>query len=108
MLSSFFEEVGLDFEIYTNGTLLIKRLEELNPEKIGLVITDIEMPGTDGYQVASFVKNNKKLAHIPVIVNSSMTTDAVRSKMTQVGVDGFVGKTDIQNLFRLTKKLLIQ
>jgi hypothetical protein len=28
--------------------------------------------------------------------------------MTQVGVDGFVGKTDIQNLFRLTKKLLIQ
>jgi two-component system chemotaxis response regulator CheV len=108
VLSSFFEEVGLDFEIYTNGTLLIKRLEELNPEKIGLVITDIEMPGTDGYQVASFVKNNKKLAHIPVIVNSSMTTDAVRSKMTQVGVDGFVGKTDIQNLFRLTKKLLIQ
>jgi two-component system chemotaxis response regulator CheV len=107
VLSSFFEEVGLDFEIYTNGTLLIKRLEELNPEKIGLVITDIEMPGTDGYQVASFVKNNKKLAHIPVIVNSSMTTDAVRSKMTQVGVDGFVGKTDIQNLFRLTKKLLI-
>jgi len=66
------------------------------------------MPGTDGYQVASFVKNNKKLAHIPVIVNSSMTTDAVRSKMNQVGVDGFVGKTDIQNLFRLTKKLLIQ
>ena len=108
VLSSFFEEVGLDFEIYTNGTLLIKRLEELNPEKIGLVITDIEMPGTDGYQVASFIKNNKKLAHIPVIVNSSMTTDAVRSKMTQVGVDGFVGKTDIQNLFRLTKKLLIQ
>jgi two-component system chemotaxis response regulator CheV len=107
VLSSFFEEVGLDFEIYTNGTLLIKRLEELNPEKIGLVITDIEMPGTDGYQVASFIKNNKKLAHIPVIVNSSMTTDAVRSKMTQVGVDGFVGKTDIQNLFRLTKKLLI-
>jgi two-component system chemotaxis response regulator CheV len=107
VLTSFFEEVGLDFEIYTNGTLLIKRLEELNPEKIGLVITDIEMPGTDGYQVASFVKNNKKLAHIPVIVNSSMTTDAVRSKMTQVGVDGFVGKTDIQNLFRLTKKLLI-
>lgn len=108
VLSSFFEEVGLDFEIYTNGTLLVKRLDELNPEKIGLVITDIEMPGTDGYQVASFIKNNKKFAHIPVIVNSSMTTEAVRSKMSQVGVDGFVGKTDIQNLFRLTKKFLIQ
>ena len=108
VLASFFEETGLDYEIYTNGTLLIKRLEELNPDKIGMVITDIEMPGTDGYQVASFIKNNKNLAHIPVIVNSSMTTDAVRGKMSQVGVDGFVGKTDISNLFKLTKKFLIR
>ena len=108
VLASFFEETGLDYEIYANGTLLIKRLEELNPDKIGMVITDIEMPGTDGYQVASFIKNNKNLSHIPVIVNSSMTTDAVRGKMNQVGVDGFVGKTDISNLFKLTKKFLIR
>lgn len=108
VLSKFFEESGLDFEIYANGTLLIKRLEELNPDKIGMVITDIEMPGTDGYQVASFIKNNKNLSHIPVIVNSSMTTDAVRGKMSQVGVDGFVGKTDISNLFKLTKKFLLR
>ena len=108
VLASFFEETGLDYEIYANGTLLIKRLEELNPDKIGMVITDIEMPGTDGYQVASFIKNNKNLSHIPVIVNSSMTTDAVRGKMNQVGVDGFVGKTDISNLFKLTKKFLIK
>ena len=108
VLTSFFDEVGLDFELYPNGTQLIKRLEELAPEKIGLVITDIEMPGTDGYQIASFIKNHKQLSHIPVIVNSSMTTDAVRWKMNQIGVDGFVGKTDIQNLFRLTKKFLIQ
>lgn len=108
VLSSFFEETGLDYEIYANGTLLIKRLEELNPDKIGMVITDIEMPGTDGYQVASFIKNHKNLSHIPVIVNSSMTTDAVRGKMSQVGVDGFVGKTDISNLFKLTKKFLLK
>ena len=108
VLSSFFEEAGLDYEIYANGTLLIKRLEELNPDKIGMVITDIEMPGTDGYQVASFIKNHKNLSHIPVIVNSSMTTDAVRGKMNQVGVDGFVGKTDISNLFKLTKKFLLR
>ena len=108
VLSKFFEEAGLDFEIYANGTLLIKRLEELKADKIGMVITDIEMPGTDGYQVASFIKNNKNLSHIPVIVNSSMTTDAVRGKMNQIGVDGFVGKTDIPNLFKLTKKFLLK
>ena len=108
VLASFFQETGLDYEIYNNGTLLVKRLEELDPDKIGMVITDIEMPGTDGYQVASFVKQNKKYEHIPVIVNSSMTTDAVKGKMNQIGVDGFVGKTDIQNLFAMTKRFLIR
>jgi len=108
VLTKFFKKTGLRFEIYQNGTFLIKRLEELNPEQIGLIITDIEMPGTDGYQVASYVKNNKGLSHVPVIVNSSMTTEAVRSKMNQIGVDGFVGKTDISSLFELTKKFLIK
>jgi two-component system, chemotaxis family, chemotaxis protein CheV len=106
VLNSFFKKTGVRFEIYTNGTLLIKRIEELDPQSIGMVITDIEMPGTDGYQVASFVKTNSKYEHIPVIVNSSMTTDAVRGKMDQIGVDGFVGKTDIPTLFELTKKFL--
>jgi two-component system chemotaxis response regulator CheV len=65
------------------------------------------MPGTDGYQVASFVKNSKLYSEIPVIVNSSMTTDAVRGKMKQIGVDGFVGKTDIPTLFDYTKRFLL-
>lgn len=108
VLTKFFQKTGVKFEIYANGALLIKRVEEINPNNIGMILTDIEMPGTDGYQVASFIKNNKKYEHIPVIVNSSMTTDAVRWKMNQIGVDGFVGKTDISTLFELTKEYLIR
>ena len=107
VLNSFFKKTGLRYEIFTNGTLLIKRLEEINPEEVAMVLTDIEMPGTDGYQVASFVKGKSEYSHIPVIVNSSMTTDAVRGKMDQIGVDGFVGKTDIPKLFELTKKFIL-
>jgi two-component system chemotaxis response regulator CheV len=75
VLNKFFKKTGARFEIYANGSLLINRLDELDPETVGMVLTDIEMPGTDGYQVASYVKNTAKYAHIPVIVNSSMTTD---------------------------------
>jgi two-component system chemotaxis response regulator CheV len=106
VLNKFFKKTGARFEIYSNGSLLINRLDELDPENIGMILTDIEMPGTDGYQVASYVKNTAKYAHIPVVVNSSMTTDAVRGKMNQIGVDAFVGKTDIQTLFEMTKKFL--
>jgi two-component system chemotaxis response regulator CheV len=106
VLNKFFKKTGVRFEIYTNGSLLIKRLEELDPSDVGLVLTDIEMPGTDGFQVASFVKTSNKYSHIPVVVNSSMTTDAVRGKMNQIGVDGFVGKTDIQSLYEMTRRFL--
>lgn len=107
VLNKFFKKTGAKYEIYTNGSQLIKRLEELDPQDVGMILTDIEMPGTDGYQVASFVKNSKLYSEIPVIVNSSMTTDAVRGKMKQIGVDGFVGKTDIPTLFDYTKKFLL-
>ncbi|MCG3664508.1 chemotaxis protein CheW [Aliarcobacter butzleri] len=108
VLTKFFQKAGVKYEVYANGGLLISRLEELNPSEVGMVVTDIEMPGTDGYQVASFIKNNSKYSHIPVVVNSSMTTDAVRGKMNQIGVDGFVGKTDISTLYDLTKRFLIR
>ena len=108
VLHKFFSQIEVEYEIYPNGGDLIDRLEELDPEKVGLVITDIEMPGTDGYQVASFIKNNSKYEHIPVVVNSSMTTDAVKGKMTRIGIDGFVGKTDINSLYNITNKLLLR
>ncbi|WP_141052101.1 chemotaxis protein CheV [Aliarcobacter cryaerophilus] len=108
VLHKFFNQIEVEYEIYPNGGDLIGRLEDIDPEKVGLVITDIEMPGTDGYQVASFVKNNSKYEHIPVVVNSSMTTDAVKGKMTRIGIDGFVGKTDINALYNITNKLLLR
>ena len=108
VLHNFFSTIEVEYEIYPNGGDLIDRLQELEPDNVGLVITDIEMPGTDGYQVASFIKNNSKYEHIPVVVNSSMTTDAVKGKMTQIGIDGFVGKTDINALYTITNKLLIR
>ncbi len=106
VLSKFFKKAKINYEIYNNGALLLERIKELDSNEIGLIITDIEMPETDGFQVASFIKNSNKYAHIPVIVNSSMTTDAVKNKMNNIGIDGFIGKTDIQALYNTTKKFL--
>ncbi|WP_428023565.1 chemotaxis protein CheV [Arcobacter sp.] len=106
VLRKFFQKADVKYEIYNNGAELITRIQELDPSKIGLIITDIEMPETDGFQVAQFVKSSSKYENVPLIVNSSMTTDAVKNKMNQIGVDGFIGKTDIQSLYNVSKKYL--
>jgi two-component system chemotaxis response regulator CheV len=99
VLSTFLRKAKADFEIYEDGGHLLERMEELEPSSIGIVITDIEMPGTDGYQVAKAIKDNSKYHDIPIIVNSSMTTEAVKGKMQRAGIDKFVGKTDIPSLY---------
>ena len=106
VLSKFFEKAKINFEIYNNGALLLQRVEELGGDNIALIITDIEMPETDGFQVASYIKTSSVLSHIPVVVNSSMTTDAVKNKMDKIGVDGFIGKTDIKSLYATVKQFL--
>jgi two-component system chemotaxis response regulator CheV len=107
VMSQFMKKAKANFIMSVNGGDLLDRLEEIgDPSSVGLVITDIEMPGTDGYQVAKAIKDNPQYAHIPVLVNSSMTTDAVKDKMNRIGIDGFVGKTDIPTLYKLVSSVL--
>ena len=107
VMEQFLRKAKANYIIAHDGGDLIKRIEEINdPAQIALIITDIEMPGTDGYQVAKFIKDSSKYNHIPVVVNSSMTTDAVKDKMNAIGVDGFVGKTDIPELYEITSRLV--
>ncbi len=107
VVNQFLKKAKANYEILVNGGDLLERIKELDPTKIGLVITDIEMPGTDGYQVAQIIKDSPDLKHIPVIVNSSMTTEAVKGKMNKIGVDGFVGKTDIPALYEEVAKYIV-
>jgi len=102
VMSQFMKKAKANYLICEDGGELLSRIEDYNPEQIGMIITDIEMPGTDGYQVAKFIKENPLYNHIPVVVNSSMTTDAVKDKMNRIGIDGFVGKTDIPALYAIT------
>ena len=106
VMNQFMRKAKANFIISNDGGDLLARLEEFRPEEVGLVITDIEMPGTDGYQVAKFIKETAKYSHIPVVVNSSMTTDAVKDKMNLIGIDGFIGKTDVPALYAAVSNLI--
>lgn len=60
--------------------------------KPDLVITDLMMPFSDGYELCQKIKNNELLAHIPVIVLTAR--DAVKDELTAIrkGADAFLTK----------------
>lgn len=57
----------------TSEDLIAALNEEFTPN---LIVTDLKMPGLGGYELVRFVKNDKRLKHIPVIVFSGSNDPA--------------------------------
>jgi two-component system chemotaxis response regulator CheV len=61
---------------------------------VQLILTDAEMPEMDGYVLTRNIKSDKRFAGIPVIMHSSLSSEANRTMGQQVGVDAYVAKFD--------------
>jgi two-component system chemotaxis response regulator CheV len=106
ILDAFLKRTGVKYEIEINGQKLLDRIEDIGINNIGLIITDIEMPEKDGFQVVTTIRTHPDWNHLPIVINSSMTSASIVAKMASVGADEFVGKTDVKLLFELLKKYL--
>lgn len=98
------ENLGIKHEVYNDGSGVIEFLQnEENRQKVGLVITDLEMPNVSGHTVIRTIKEKMGL-NIPVVVHSSMTVgDSVRQAQ-ELGADGFIGKIDTKEIVSTIKK----
>ena len=105
-LDEFLTKIGVRHEIYENGQLLIDRLEKLNPDEIGLVVTDIEMPIRNGYQVIKYIKDSSLYSYLPIISLTSMTNQGVLDKVQQLGAIDLVNKADLNKLHEYIKQYL--
>ncbi len=105
-LNEFLEKLGLRYEIYENGEELINRVMSLDPQEIGLVITDIEMPIRNGYQVIKYIKQESNYGNVPVLSLTSMTNQGVRDKVMELGAFDLVNKSDLQLLHSYIKEIL--
>jgi len=102
-LKEFFDKLMLNYEIYENGELLLNRLNEIDIAKVGLVITDIEMPIKNGYQVIKYIKDTPKLQNIPILSLTSMTNKGVYDKISKLGALALINKADLKTLYKYIK-----
>ncbi|MCR4745355.1 MAG: chemotaxis protein [Lachnospiraceae bacterium] len=75
-------------------------------KKVGLVITDIEMPIMDGHHLTKLIKTDDTTKHVPVIIFSSLVNDEMRRKGEQLGADAQLSKPEIGNLVKEIDTLL--
>jgi chemosensory pili system protein ChpA (sensor histidine kinase/response regulator) len=57
-----------------------------------IIVTDIEMPRMDGYELATLIRNDTRLSDIPIIMITSRTGTKHRDRAEAVGVNRYLGK----------------
>lgn len=75
-------------------------------EIVDLVISDIEMPEMDGHALTSKIRENPALHGLPVVLFSSLITDALRAKGIKVGADRQISKPDLAGLDKIVKEIM--
>lgn len=75
-------------------------------DQIQVILTDAEMPEMDGYVLTQYIKSDTRFADIPVVMHSSLSSDANRAMGKRVGVDYYVSKFDSLVLSSTLRPLL--
>lgn len=75
---------------------------------VQLVISDIEMPEMDGHTLTRNIKEDAILQKLPVVLFSSLITDALRHKGASVGADDQISKPDLPSLTERVAGLIAQ
>lgn len=57
-----------------------------------IIITDINLPDIDGYEVTDTLKKNKITRHIPIVAMTANVMKKDRENVFQAGCDGFISK----------------
>lgn len=106
------EPLGVQTELAKNGKEALVRLKEIAEldcknditERVGLLISDVEMPEMDGYTLTAEIKADSKLAPLHVILHTSLSGVFNQAMIEKVGADDFIAKFNPDELATAVKK----
>lgn len=98
------DQLGVQHQQATSGEEAWERLQSMAARaqaegvalntRLNVILTDAEMPSMDGYVLTRKIKSDARFAGIPVVMHSSLSSDANRAMGKSVGVDAYVPKFD--------------
>ncbi len=89
LIKEYLGNMNMSFIEAVNGQEAVFLTEQHHPN---VILTDIRMPVTDGYEAARQIKNNQNLKNIPVIAVTASAFSEDRQRILQSGFDGYIAK----------------
>lgn len=102
------DKIGVNHKDFMNGKQLLNYIfdDGIDISNIGLIITDLEMPENSGFEVIKQVKLNPLTAHIPIVVNSSMSGSSNEEMAISLNANDFISKSNPLEIEACIKKYL--
>ncbi|WDP89691.1 MAG: chemotaxis protein CheW [Desulfobacter sp.] len=104
-VKKFMEDDGFKVIEAEDGLIAWELLKE-RVDEIDLVVTDLEMPNMDGFELTKRLKSDPKYSHLGVIALTSLASEAHIEKGRAVGIDEYEIKLDREKLMTIIKKYL--
>ncbi|HST28851.1 MAG TPA: Hpt domain-containing protein [Rudaea sp.] len=83
------ERNDMDVVTAKDGLDAVEKLQDKVPD---VVLLDVEMPRMDGYELATYMKNDPRLKQVPIIMITSRTGEKHRQRAFEIGVERYLGK----------------
>ncbi len=103
MLTPVLQAAGFDVTALASGEEALALIEKGG--RFDLVVSDIEMPGISGFELAERLRADARTAHAMLIALTSHAAAAVAERGRQAGFDQFVAKFDRRGLIAALAEL---
>jgi two-component system, chemotaxis family, chemotaxis protein CheY len=89
-----FVSVALTMQGFTVVTACdgMDALEKLPHQQVDLVITDLNMPNMDGFELIKALRENPTFKNLPVIILTSLTDEVSKERGNELGVASYLVK----------------
>jgi two-component system chemotaxis sensor kinase CheA len=87
---SILQRAGYAVRLAADG---IEALALLSQEPVDLVLTDVEMPRMDGFTLTERIRATQDIAHLPVIILTSRSSEEDQRRGLEAGADGYIVKS---------------
>lgn len=95
-VESVLRQLGVTCTVMDSAVSALQLLEDIykkgDGKKFDFVISDIEMPGMDGFTFTRMIRQSPETAGLYVILHSSLSNPSNKDKAEQVGANEFVAK----------------
>lgn len=105
MISTYLQQTGFQVVHAWNGREALDRLEN---ETVDLILSDIEMPIMDGFELAQQLRKEERWKAIPLLAVTALEGDDVESRALQAGFDSYQAKLNKRALLEAIHKLLAE